>query len=128
MLSAGAVSDIDNPANFVWAGGRVNLQQEKRVTYTRGFHTNLRVGNDDNNIRFGAAWDDVGRVISGRDNSAAYQNFVCGGGVIGTPTPQPPCNGQAGSAITQANLASYLRPGPDGFITVDFNKFKGDRN
>lgn len=38
------------------------------------------------------------------------------------------CNGGPGSAIPNAALAGYLRPGPDGFITADFNRFLGDTN
>ena len=28
--------DLNNPANFGWAGGRVNIQDEKRETETKG--------------------------------------------------------------------------------------------
>src|SRR5690606_18585407 len=40
----------------------------------------------------------------------------------------PACNGQAGSAIPQGALASYLLPGPGGFITVDWDRFKQATN
>ena len=42
---------------------------------------------------------------------------------IPAPATAPGCNGQAGSAVTQANLAQYLIPGPAGFINVDYDAF-----
>ena len=33
-----------------------------------------------------------------------------------------------GSLVPAAQLASYLKPGPDGFVTVDWNKFKQGSN
>ena len=41
--------DLNNPANFVWAGGRVNIQDERRKTETRGIRGNLRWGDDEFN-------------------------------------------------------------------------------
>ncbi|HEY2629032.1 MAG TPA: TonB-dependent receptor plug domain-containing protein, partial [Usitatibacter sp.] len=36
--------DLNNPANFVWNGGRVNLQMEKRETETKGGRVNFTWG------------------------------------------------------------------------------------
>jgi TonB-dependent receptor len=117
-----------NDPNLGWtfAGGRLNIQNEKRVTANKGTHWNLKIGEDNENyIKVGVAYDDITRSIQALDNSTAWQTFTCGGGLVNgvAPTPTPGCNGQAGSAITQAQLASYLRPGP-GFITVDYDSFK----
>ena len=38
--------DLNNPANFVWNGGRVNLQMEKRETDTKGGTHQLHVGTE----------------------------------------------------------------------------------
>jgi TonB-dependent receptor len=124
-------ANLNDPnLGWTWAGARVNIQDEERVTKTKGAHGDLTFGDDKQNIRVGAAWDEASREIIARDNSAAWQQFVCGGG--GTfnpaPAPQPPCNGQAGSAVPQSALANYLKPGPGGFITIDFDRFKRDTN
>jgi TonB-dependent receptor len=123
-----STADLNNP-NLGWtfAGGRLNIQNEKRVTATKGTHWDLTAGDEVNYIRAGVAYDDVSRSIQALDNSGRWQAFTCGGGLDAAgnvPTPAPGCNGQAGSAILQGNLASYLRPGPAGFITVDYDSFK----
>jgi len=126
-------ADLNNP-NLGWTwlgGGRVNIQNERRVTKTKAAHLDALFGEEDGvNVRAGVAWDQASRSIMALDNSARWQQVVCGGG--GTfqpaPAPQPPCNGQAGSAITNAQLGSYLRPGPAGFIAVDYDRFFGDTN
>lgn len=128
--------DLNDPnLGWVWAGGRVNVQNELRETETRGTRWDFTVGRDEGiNFRFGAAYDDVSRTIDARDNSQRWQNFVCGGGGAGSgptdvlPSPNPACDGRAGSAVTQANLASYIRRGDFGFITLDFDRFFRDTN
>jgi TonB-dependent receptor len=149
--------DLNNPASFGWAGGRVNIQDERRHTETKGARWNLRWGTDNFNVRIGGAYDDVSRRIRGFDNSQAWQNAVCGNQpsvFVPGPNSQPPCNGlnqtgaappgypsypaygtgstagqtgpvtYLGSLIPQSSLASFLRPGPSGFITVDWDRFR----
>ncbi len=118
----------DPNLGWTWAGGRVNIQNEKRVTFTKGAHVDVTFGEDKAvNFKVGAAYDDVGRTITAIDNSTRWQTFTCGGGGITpqspVPSPAPACNGAAGSAVTQANLASYLKAGPIGFVTLDKDKF-----
>jgi len=119
--------DLNNPnLGWVWTGGgRVNIQNEKRLVTTEGAHLDYTWGDDKTNLRVGVAYDSYHRGISGRDNSREWQQIVCGGGgaYIAAPATAPPCNGQAGSAIAQANLAQYLIPGPAGFISVDYDAF-----
>jgi TonB-dependent receptor len=130
------VSNFDlNDPNLGWtfAGGRVNVQNELRETETKGTHWDFTVGEEEGiNFRFGVAYDDVSRTIDARDNSNRWQTYVCGGGGATPdsvlPTPLPGCNGQAGSAIPQSALASYLQPGPLGFIRVDIDRFFEDTN
>lgn len=119
--------DLNDPnLGWVWTGGgRVNIQNEKRLVKNEGAHLDFTWGDDANNVKVGVAWDEMYRVISGRDNSREWQQLVCGGGgtFIPAPAAAPGCNGQAGSAIPQTALAQYLIPGPAGFISVDYDAF-----
>ncbi|YAA57714.1 TonB-dependent receptor (plasmid) [Niveispirillum fermenti] len=151
--------DLNDPAQFGWPGGRVNIQDERRETRTKGVRGNLTWGDSDLNLRVGAAWDDVSRYIRAYDNSDAWQAAVCGNNpsvFIPRPNSQPPCNGlnqpgaapagyptypgygtgytagasgqisYGGSLIPNSAIASYLRPGKFGFVTVDWDRFKAD--
>ncbi|WP_343122980.1 TonB-dependent receptor [Xanthomonas sp. MUS 060] len=112
--------DLDNPnLGWNWTGGRLNIANEKRDTETRGAHADLQFGEDRRNIKVGVAYDQAERHIRGFDNSAAWETLVCRAG-------GNTCTGGPGSLIPQAALASYLKPGPGGFITVDFNRFLRD--
>ncbi len=150
--------DLNNPANFGWAGGRVNQQEEFRNTETKGFRTNLTWGDKAFNVKGGVAFDDISRRIRARDNSGAWQAAVCGNNpsvfLLG-PNGGPACNGAnapgsaaalypgfgtgytagrtdtltyQGSLIPSSALVSYLMPGPSGFVTIDWNRFKKDSN
>ena len=149
--------DLNNPANFVWTGGRLNMQDEKRWYETKGARAVVTWGDEKLNLKFGANYDDVSRTIRGYDNTGPWQNATCGNNPsINLPSPngQPPCQGlnqpgaaqagyptypgygtgytagqsgaltYAGSLIPTANLASFLKPGPAGFVTVDWDKAK----
>jgi TonB-dependent receptor len=121
-----------NDPNLGWTfvGGRVNIQNEKRVAATKGTHWDLTWGDERNYIKGGVAYDEASRSIMALDNSDRWQQITCGGGGTFYPRPntQPACTGGAGSAITNAQLPSYLKPGPLGFITVDYDKFKAATN
>jgi TonB-dependent receptor len=125
--TTGGLNLNDPNAGWTWAGGRVNINNERRDTENKGFRSDLQWGDDRNNLKFGVAYDEDSREIKGFDNSQAWQNVVCGAGAPVGP-PNPPCNGAPGSAIPQDKLSSYLLPGPYGYITVDFNRFKNDSN
>jgi len=146
--------DLNNPASFVWNGGRVNMQDEKRETETKGGRTSLTWGDDKLNVKLGGAYDDVTRAIVPYDNSGPWQNAICGGNPsqnIPGPNSQPPCNGlntlypaypaygtgytaglppltRSGSLIPQSSLANYLMPGPEGFITANWDAVVRDSN
>lgn len=127
----GANIDLNDPnAGWTWEGGRLNIQNEKRITDTEGAHLDLRFGDEVNNIRVGLAYDDISRNIYAYDNSAAWENVACRGlnadGSI--PDPRLACVGGPLSVVPQAELASYLRPGPDGFISIDANRFMAATN
>jgi TonB-dependent receptor len=154
--------DLNNPANFGWNGGRVNMQSELRETSTKGVRGSLLFEPEDlPSIRIGGAYDDTERRITALDNSQFWQNAVCGNAPsveLPGPNRQPPCTGldqpgavppagfptypaygtgyssafppltYAGSLIPQSELASYLMPGPAGFITVDWDAFRTASN
>jgi TonB-dependent receptor len=127
-------SNVDlNDPNLGWqwgSGSRVNIQDERRDTDNKGARLDFKFGKDDLNVMVGGAYDDVERQIVALDNSRPWQQIVCGGGgpYVAPPAPAPSCNGAPGSAVTNSNLASYLAPGPAGFITVDFKRFFADTN
>jgi TonB-dependent receptor len=154
--------DLNDPSNFVWAGGgRVNIQDERRLTQNKGARGDLTWGDDHFNVKVGANYDDISRRISAYDNSQAWQNAVCGdnpSAFLPTPNSQPACEGldvagaappgyptypaygtgftsgatgpvtYGGSLIPASQLANFLKPGPDGFVTVDWDKFRKATN
>ncbi|AAK24796.1 TonB-dependent receptor [Caulobacter vibrioides] len=149
--------DLNNPANFIWTGGRVNMQDEKRWYETKGARAALTWGDEALNLKVGANYDDISRTIRGYDNSQAWQNATCGNNpsiFLPSPNSQPGCQGlnqpgaapagyptypgygtgftagqtgtltYGGSLIPTAGLSGYLKPGPAGFVTVDWDKVK----
>jgi TonB-dependent receptor len=141
--------NLNDPASFSWVGGRVNMQDERRVTATKGLRFDVTLGKGQAlNVRTGLAYDDIWRHIYGYDNSQAWQNAVCGDDpnvFVSSPNSQPPCQGLStpapgkgyptypglgtapvyqGSLIPESALGNYVVPGPAGFVTVDWNQFK----
>jgi TonB-dependent receptor len=154
--------DLSNPANFGWnAGSRVNIQDERRDTDTKGARTNFTWGEGkDVNLQFGGSYDDILRKIRAADNSQAWQNEVCGNNptiFVPTPNSQPSCAGLVqpgmpgfaagypaypaygtgftagqtgavtyqGSVVSNGAVPSYLKPGPAGFVTLNWPAFAG---
>lgn len=118
----------DPNAGWTWAGGRVNIQAEERETETDGLHVDYRFGDESNNVKLGLANDTIKRAIRGFDNSARWEDVVCRNGLDANgnspATGRAACNGNnPNSAIPQNQLASYLKPGPYGFIDVDYDRF-----
>lgn len=133
VKNASGKVDLNNPnLGWTWAGGRLNIQNEKRNTATDGAHLDYRFGDDENNLRFGLAYDSASRFIRGLDNSGRWEDVACRNGLNAegnSPNPRAACNGlNPNSAVPQSALASYLRPSDAGFITVDFDKFLGATN
>jgi TonB-dependent receptor len=96
--------DLNNPANFTWAGGRVNVQDEKRYVYTNGIHADAEYGGDEMNVKTGFAYDEAYRNITGYNNDAAWQASICGDGpsVLPPGNSAPACQGLdvTGPALT----------------------------
>lgn len=129
--------DLNDPnAGWTWSGGRLNLQFEERDTETDGAHLDYRFGDDSNNIKLGLASDTIKRSIRAYDNTNRWEDTACRNGLNsdGTATLVPGpnnttvrqgCLGQAGTNATvkQTDLASYIKPGPYGFIDIDYDRF-----
>lgn len=130
MDAKGKVDFNNTELGWGWNGGRLNISNEKRHTETDGAHADYRFGDDDNNIKFGLAYDKASRKIAGYDNSGRWEDVVCRDGLDAngdSPTSgRKSCNGlNPNSRVPLSQLSSYLAKGP-GFITVNFDKFKAD--
>ena len=90
-----------NDPNLGWQYYRVNIQNETRTTKNKGTREDFQWGDDSNNLRVGVAYDDISREIKAYDNSTAWANAV-----------------QA--AVPANGWGQYAKPGPDGFIAVDY--------
>jgi TonB-dependent receptor len=76
----------------------------------------------------GREFSDVARLVVTRENQSLLGNYM--GALSKIRTRFNLLNNQGdpgpGSLVTNAQLASYLKPGPLGFITVDMDRFKAD--
>lgn len=111
--------DLNDPGNFGWAGGRVNMQDEERETETKGTRASLTFGDSALSVTVGGAYDDVERRIQAFDNSQAWQNAACGNNpnvVLPAPNTQPGCNGLVAPGASPAGFPNYPGLGT-GFST-----------
>jgi TonB-dependent receptor len=102
--------DLNNPANFIWNGGRLNMQDEKRWYETKGARAAVTWGDEKLNLKFGGNYDDVTRTIRGYDNTQPWQNATCGDNPsINLPAPngQPPCQGLNQPGAAPAGYPTY---------------------
>ncbi|MBJ7416710.1 MAG: TonB-dependent receptor [Niveispirillum sp.] len=102
--------DLNDPKQFGWPGGRVNMQDERRTTETKGARANVTWGDESLNLKVGGAWDDVSRRIRAYDNSQAWQNAVCGNNpsvFLPSPNTQPPCAGLNQPGAAPAGYPTY---------------------
>lgn len=104
--------DLNNPANYVWNGGRVNLQEEKRDVKTTGARFNLNWGDTGFSVKAGAAYDDVYRRITSLDNTPGWQNAICGNNLsVFLPAPNTTnpggCNGASAPGPAPAAFTGY---------------------
>jgi TonB-dependent receptor len=110
--------DLNDPDNFQWYGGRASLMFDRRYTTTYGGRIDFDIGDETLQVKAGAAYDVYYRSITGIDRTGSWQSVVCQNGSNGA------CAGKPNSLIPQPSLAGYLYPGPDGFVAVDYDKFK----
>jgi TonB-dependent receptor len=102
--------DLNNPANFGWNGGRVNMQDEERETETKGTRASLTFGDSAFSVSVGGAYDDVERRIQAFDNSQAWQNATCGNNpnvFLQSPNSQPACAGLNQPGAAPAGYPTY---------------------
>jgi TonB-dependent receptor len=86
--------DLNNPNNFVWNNGRVNLQDEKRYTNTEGAHLDVSYGGDEIAVKAGFAYDHAFRNITAIDASTEWSNQICGDAPnVYVPGISTPCTG-----------------------------------
>lgn len=114
--------DLNDPANYQWPTGRVNMQAEKRYVSTLGAHFDVKYGGDKIAVKAGFAYDDIFRGIAAIDGSKQWTVESCGGYSATT------CNGNASSLIPASDVSKYLMPGPNGYVRVDYDKFKAASN
>jgi TonB-dependent receptor len=88
--------DLGDP-NLGWQWYRVNVQNVRRETTTKGAHLDTTIGDKTTNFKFGLAYDEASRSIRAYDNSIAFQTSVCGA----------TCNGLTGSVPNSA-VSQYL--------------------
>ncbi len=112
--------DTANPANFQWNNGLMRIQDTRRYTQTLGAHLDLAYGGETMKVKVGAAYDDAYRSNVSIDASNAWQIAACG--AANTPTGNGTCTGGP-SLVPQSALVNYLKPGPRGFIGVDYGSF-----
>jgi TonB-dependent receptor len=90
---------LNNP-NLGWGWYRLDVQNETRVTANKGTREDLQIGDDDNNVKVGIAYDDIARQLTAYDNSKAWQNYVV-------------------ANVPSSTLSSYLTLGPAGFVALN---------
>ncbi|GFE88853.1 TonB-dependent receptor [Steroidobacter agaridevorans] len=120
--------DLNNPANFGWAGGRVNMQDEERETETKGTRASLTWGDSDFSVSLGGAYDDVERRIRAFDNSQAWQNAVCGNNpnvFLQTPNSQPACLGAVAPGAAPAGYPAYPGLGTGASVGAPALNYQG---
>jgi TonB-dependent receptor len=114
--------DLNNPANFQWNNGRVNLQDEKRYEFTQGAHVDYTWGGDLIALKAGAAYDDIYRNITAIDASNIWSDAACGdnpSNALAPPNSMPACRGLnvAGSAATVNAVSAGAAPAYAGYGT-----------
>jgi TonB-dependent receptor len=89
--------DLGDP-NLGWKWYRVNVQEVRRTSETKGAHADLTFEPlPVLTLKTGVAYDDVSRTVRAYDNSTAFQTSVCGA----------TCDGLSGSVPNSA-VAQYL--------------------
>jgi TonB-dependent receptor len=120
--------DLNDPANFGWVGGRVNMQDEERETETKGTRASLTWGDSAFSVSVGGAYDDVERRIRAFDNSQAWQNAVCGNNpnvFVQTPNTQPACQGLNQPGAAPAGYPTYPGLGTGASVGAPALNYQG---
>ena len=144
---------LQDPSNYGWySGADLRIQQERRYQYTNGAHFDLTYGGDLFKVQVGAAYDEAYRLIRGYDNGNAFKSAGCSAnpsvvlpgpnstlGCSNSPTPlaYPGFGTGFTTGMTEtwgaplvpnSMVPSFLSPGPNGFVKVDFAALKKATN
>ena len=108
--------NLNDPNSYIWNNGRVNVQDEKRYTYTNGAHFDAKWGGDLISVKVGGAYDEIFRSITAIDDSQRWQNAICGDNPnVYLPTPNASngvgCNGQNTPTPVGAAVPATAWPG-----------------
>lgn len=108
--------DLGDP-NLGWQWYRVNVQNVRRNTETEGAHLDFTLGDDDLNVKFGAAYDRAERRVRAFDNTIAFQESVCGASCAGLTGTVP--NSQLAQYLSRTPITNFghLSRGSFGFTS-----------
>jgi TonB-dependent receptor len=114
-------ADLSDP-NLGWVWNRLNIQNISRRTDTKGAHLDVILGHE-TQLRFGGAFDNIGRGITAYDNSAAYQAAA----FAALP------NGSFSQYFSRGPAPDFMHlvdanPGYTSFITPDLDAIKQKTN
>jgi TonB-dependent receptor len=117
--------DLNDPNNGSWQWYRQNVQLVRRKTETQGAHLDVTYGDEYLNLKIGGAYDRAKRIVRAYDNSAAYQQSVCGTNCEGLTGSIP--NSQVSQYLTGFPVSNFghLASGSIGytaFVVPDFQK------
>ena len=112
--------DPNDPNNFGWyQGGQglsgLRMDKFERTNTTKGTRLNLKWGDDDFNVKFGGAYDDIARRYRSYNVADSWMNVTCGNNLNvrffapNTRLPSPGCDGR--SVPGAMSNASTVYPG-----------------
>ncbi len=111
-----------NSPNLGWQLYRMNIQNVKRLTYTKSAHVNFDYDWGDFQLKAGAEYDQDFRNITAYDNSANYQ------AAFAAAIP----NSQIGNYLLPGNLKSYMSGvsgiGYGNFVVPNFQAIENATN
>lgn len=115
--------DLGDP-DLGWQWYRVNAQNVRRRTETKGAHVDATIGDELFSIKIGGAYDEASRSIRAYDNSNAYQNAVCGASCAGLTGSIP--NSAVSQYLSRWNVNNFghLASGDLGYTNMILPDFR----
>lgn len=103
--------DLDNPDQVAgWGWQYAYIQNEERETKSNQFRTRLRWGDEVDNVVFGIETHQAERIMEAFDGSYSWEQYTVYG------------DGNTPPAVPSSVVSDYLIPGPDGYVTVDYDR------
>ena len=103
-FTTGGFNPNDPNAGWAWEGGRLQINNEKRVTEAGRLRADLQFGEDGRNVKVGVSQDRYRRTIVAFGDNTAWQAY-------------------AQQQVPNGSISQFLRSGPYGFVSVDFDGF-----